>query len=148
MEQTNEQKTDYYVGIKLKPEELKVLEKLEDDTRIRARFAEKILADDFATEKVAAALIRCFVSFMTRARGDVLCTAKDNLEAYDKFLTNMLNDIVEDIKDGSVIYSRIFARHHKLLETTEADKIDLEAIMNEEKEKYYAEKKDNDPEAD
>lgn len=148
MEQKNKQNTDYYVGIKLKPEEVKVLEKLEDDTRIRARFAENILADNFATEKVAAALIRCFASFMSRGRGNVLCTAKDNLEAYDKFLTNMLNDIVDDIKDGSVIYCRIFTRYNKLMETTEADKIDLEAIMNEEKDKYYAEKKDNDPEAD
>lgn len=148
MEQKNEQKTDYYVGIKLKPEEVKVLEKLEDDTRKKAKFAEKILDDDWATEKVAAALIRCFVSFMSRGRGDVLFTAKDNLEAYDKFLTNMLNDIVEDIKDGSVIYSRILTRYNKLRETTKADKIDLEAIMNEEKDKYYAEKKDNDPEAD
>lgn len=148
MEQKNKQKVDYYVGIKIKPEELKVLEKLVDDTRIRASCAEKIFADDFATEKVAAALIRCFASFMSRGRGDVLCTARENLEAYDKFLTNLLNDIVEDIKDGSVIYSRIFTRYNKLMETTEADKIDLEAIMNEEKEKYYAEKKDNDPEAD
>ena len=147
MEQTNEQ-TSEYMGIKLEKGERKILGDLEANIITRACFAEKVLVGDLSTEKLAAVLIRCSIAFLSRGRGDVLLTAKENLELYDKFLKDLFEMAIKQIKDSSELYCRMRTRYNKLLETTEADKIDLEAIMNEEKDKYYAEKKNNDPEAD
>ena len=147
MEQNNKQQSEY-MGFNLEKGERKILEDLEVNTIKRACFAEKLLTGDLSTEKTAAVLIRCFISFMSRGRGDMFLTANENLEAYDKFLRNLFEVAIIQIKEGSEIYCRTRIRYDKLKETTEADKIDVEAIINEEREKYYAEKKDNDPEAD
>lgn len=147
MEQKNKQ-TSEFMAFTLDKGERKILEDLEVNTIKRACFAEKILTGNLSTEKVAAVLIRCFISFMSRGRGDVFLSAKENLETYDKYLQSLFEVAISQIKEGSEIYCRSRIRYDKLMETTEADKIDIEVIINEERDKYYAEKKDNDPEAD
>lgn len=147
----NVQTPDAYMGIKLKKEEIKILQKFEDDTRARARLVTKLMIGDLSDEKVAVALLRCFISIIVRARGDMLLSSAEDVDSFDTLLSSIFKKANLYIKEGSELYCRIVARCKELKMSDTVDEItqkDIDAIAKEETEKYYAEKKVNDPEAD
>ena len=151
MEQKNEQMTDAYMGIKLKKEEAEILQKFEHDTRARARLVTKLMIGDLSDEKVAVALLRCSISIIVKARGDMLHSSAEDVDSFDELLSNIFKKANLYIKEGSELYCRIFTRCKELKMSDTVDELtqkDINEIAKEETEKYYAEKKDNDPEAD
>ena len=151
MEQKNEQMTDAYMGIKLKKEEAESLQKFEDDTRARARLVTKLMIGDLSDEKVAVALLRCSISIIVKARGDMLHSSAEDVDSFDELVSNIFKKANLYIKEGSELYCRIFTRCKELKMSDTVDELtqkDINEIAKEETEKYYAEKKDNDPEAD
>ena len=151
MEQTKTINPDAYLGIKLEEEEAIILQKFEDDTRERARLVGKLISEDSSDEKVAVALIRCAIAFMSSARGDVLYSSAKDVESFDTLLSNIFKKANVYIKECSELYCRIYSRckDQKMSNMVDDEnRKKISAIAEEETEKYYAEKKDNDPEAD
>ena len=151
MEQTKTINPDAYLGIKLEEEEAIILQKFEDDTRERARLVGKLISEDSSDEKVAVALIRCAIAFMSSARGDVLYLSAKDVESFDALLSNIFKKADSYIKECSELYCRIYSRckDQKMSDMVDDEnRKKISAIAEEETDKYYAEKKDNDPEAD
>ena len=149
MEQTNKQTSEINKSPKLDPEEIAILDKFEEDIKKQARDLQDRLSD-MSAHKLASVLYKCFLSFMVEARATILCDEEQKLElkVFDVLLSRILKQAEEKIKDESEIIHRAFVRTEELEKTLQPDQIDEESIINEEADKYYAEKKDNDPEAD
>ena len=149
MEQTNKQTSEINKSPKLDPEEIAILDKFEEDIKKQARDLQDRLSD-MSAHKLASVLYKCFLSFMVEARATILCDEEQKLElkVFDVLLSRTLKQAEEKIKDESEIIHRAFVRTEELEKTLQPDQIDEESIINEEADKYYAEKKDNDPEAD
>ena len=149
MEQTNKQTSETNKSPKLDPEEIAILDKFEEDIKKQARDLQDRLSD-MSAHKLASVFYKCFLSFMVEARATILCDEEQKLElkVFDVLLSRTLKQAEEKIKDESEIIHRAFVRTEELEKTLQPDQIDEESIINEEADKYYAEKKDNDPEAD
>ena len=149
MEQTNKQQTETKQSPKVSPEEIAILDKFEEDIKKQARDLQDRLSD-MSAHKLASVFYKCFLSFMVEARATILCDAEQKLElkVFDVLMSRTLKQAEEKIKDESEIIHRAFVRTEELEKTLQPDQIDEESIINEEADKYYAEKKDNDPEAD
>ena len=149
MEQTNKQQSETNESGKVSPEEIAILDKFEEDIKKQARDLQGRLSD-MSAHKLASVFYKCFLSFMVEARATILCDAEQKLElkVFDVLMLRTLKQAEEKIKDESEIIHRAFVRAEELEKTLQPDQIDEESIINEEADKYYAEKKDNDPEAD
>ena len=149
MEQTNKQQTKANKSPILDPKEIAILDKFEEDIKKQARDLQDRLSD-MSAHKLASVFYKCFLSFMVEARATILCDAEQKLElrVFDVLLSRTLKQAEEKIKDESEIIHRALVRTEELEKTLKPEQIDEEAIINEEADKYYAEKKDNDPEAD
>ena len=152
MEQTNKQTSETNKSPKLDPEEIAILDKFEEDIKKQARDLQDRLSD-MSAHKLASVFYKCFLSFMVEARATILCDADQKLElkVFDVLLSKTLRQAEERIEDESEIIHRALVRAEELEKTLppeDVDQIDEEAIIKEEADKYYAEKKDNDPEAD
>ena len=149
MEQTNKQTSETNKSPKLDPEEIAILDKFEEDIKKQARDLQDRLSD-ISDIKLASVFFKCFGYFMIEARATILCDEEQKLElkVFDVLLSRTLKQAEEKIKDESEIIHRAFVRTEELEKTLQPDQIDEESIINEEADKYYAEKKDNDPEAD
>ena len=149
MEQTNKQQSETNKSPKVSPEEIAILNNFEEDIKKQARALQDSLSD-MSAHKLASAFYKSFLSFMVEARATILCDEEQKLElkVFDVLLSRTLKQAEEKIKDESEIIHRAFVRTEELEKTLQPDQIDEESIINEEADKYYAEKKDNDPEAD
>ena len=149
MEQTNKQQSETNESGKISPEEIAILDKFEEDIKKQARALQDSLSD-MSAHKLASVFYKCFLSFMVEARATILCDAEQKLElkVFDVLLSRTLKQAEEKIKDESEIIHRAFVRTEELEKTLQPDQIDEGSIIKEEADKYYAEKKDNDPEAD
>ena len=149
MEQTNKQQSETNKSPKVSPEEIAILDKFEEDIKKQARNLQGRLSD-MSAHKLASVFYKCFLSFMVEARATILCDAEQKLElkVFDVLLSRTLKQAEEKIKDESEIIHRAFVRTEELEKTLQPDQIDEGSIIKEEADKYYAEKKDNDPEAD
>ena len=149
MEQTNKQQSETNKSPKVSPEEIAILDKFEEDIKKQARDLQDRLSD-MSAHKLASVFYKCFLSFMVEARATILCDAEQKLElkVFDVLLSRTLKQAEEKIKDESEIIHRAFVRTEELEKTLQPDQIDEGSIIKEEADKYYAEKKDNDPEAD
>ena len=149
MEQTNKQQSETNESGKVSPEEIAILDKFEEDIKKQARDLQDRLSD-MSAHKLASVFYKCFLSFMVEARATILCDAEQKLElkVFDVLLSRTLKQAEEKIKDESEIIHRALVRAEELEKTLQPDQIDEGSIIKEEADKYYAEKKDNDPEAD
>lgn len=149
MEQKNKQTSETNKSPKLDPEEIAILDKFEEDIKKQARDLQGRLSD-MSAHKLASVFFKCFGNFMVEARATILCDEEQKLalKVFDVLMSRTLKQAEEKIKDESEIIHRAFVRTEELEKTLQPDQIDEEAIINEEADKYYAEKKDNDPEAD
>lgn len=149
MEQKNEQQTETNKSPKLDPEQIAILDNFEAEIKKQARALQDSLSD-MSAHKLASVFFKCFGNFMVEARATILCDEEPKLalKVFDVLLSRTLKQAEEKIKDESEIIHRAFVRTEELEKTLQPDQIDEEAIINEEADKYYAEKKDNDPEAD
>lgn len=149
MEQKNKQQTKANKSPNLDPKEIAILNNFEEEIKKQARALQDSLSD-MSAHKLASAFYKSFLSFMVEARATILCDEEQKLElkVFDVLLSRTLKQAEEKIKDESEIIHRAFVRTEELEKTLQPDQIDEEAIINEEADKYYAEKKDNDPEAD
>ena len=149
MEQTNKQQTETNKSPKVSPEEIAILDKFEEDIKKQARALQDSLSD-MSAHKLASVFYKCFLSFMVEARATILCDEEQKLElkVFDVLLSRTLKQAEEKIKDESEIIHRAFVRAEELEKTLQPDQIDEGSIIREEADKYYAEKKNNDPEAD
>lgn len=149
MEQTNKQQSETNKSPNLDPKEIAILNNFEEDIKKQARALQDSLSD-MSAHKLASVFYKSFLSFMVEARATILCDEEQKLElkVFDVLLSRTLKQAEEKIKDESEIIHRAFVRTEELEKTLQPDQIDEESIINEEADKYYAEKKDNDPEAD
>ena len=152
MEQKNKQQTETNKSPNLDPKEIAILNNFEEDIKKQARALQDSLSD-MSAHKLASGFYKCFLSFLVEARATILCDAEQKLElkVFDVLLSRTLKQAEEKIKDESEIIHRAFVKSEELEKTLHPDdkeQIDIESIINEEADKYYAEKKDNDPEAD
>ena len=149
MEQKNKQTSETNKSPNLDPKEIAILNNFEQDIKKQARALQDSLSD-MSAHKLASAFYKCFLSFMVEARATILCDAEQKLElkVFDVLLSRTLKQAEERIKDESEIIHRAFVRAEELEKTLQPDQIDEGSIIKEEADKYYAEKKDNDPEAD
>ena len=148
MEQ-NKQQTETNKSPNLDPKEIAILNNFEEDIKKQARALQDSLSD-MSAHKLASVFYKCFLSFMVEARATILCDAEQKLElkVFDVLMSKTLKQTEEKIKDESEIIHRAFVRTEELEKTLQPDQIDEGSIIKEEADKYYAEKKDNDPEAD
>ena len=149
MEQKNKQQTKANKSPILDPKEIAILNNFEEDIKKQARALQDSLSD-MSAHKLASVFYKSFLSFMVEARATILCDEEQKLalKVFDVLLSRTLKQAEEKIKDESEIIHRAFVRTEELEKTLQPDQIDEESIINEEADKYYAEKKDNDPEAD
>ena len=149
MEQKNNKQTETNKSDKISPEEIAILDKFEEDIKKQARDLQDRLSD-MSAHKLASAFFKCFGYFMIEARATILCDAeqKPALKVFDVLLSKTLRQAEKRIEDESEIIHRAFVRAEELEKTLSPDQIDEGSIIKEEADKYYAEKKDNDPEAD
>lgn len=149
MEQTNNKQTETNESGKISPEEIAILDKFEEDIKKQARDLQGSLSD-MSAHKLASVFYKCFLSFMVEARATILCDAEQKLElkVFDVLLSRTLKQAEERIKDESEIIHQALVRTEELEKTLQPDQIDEGSIIKEEADKYYAEKKDNDPKAD
>ena len=149
MEQTNKQTSETNKSPKVSPEEIAILNKFEEELTKQARELQGRLSD-MSAEKLAIVFFRRFVYFMIEGRATILSESEDKspLVVWDVMLSKTLKQGEQKIKDESEIIHRAFVRVEELEKTLKPEQIDEEAIINEEADKYYAEKKDIDPEAD
>ena len=149
MEQTNKQQSETNESGKISPEEIAILDKFEEDIKKQARDLQDRFSNKSA-HKLASVFFKCFGYFMIEARATILCDAeqKPALKVFDVLLSKTLRQAEKRIKDESEIIHRAFLRAEELEKTLQPDQIDEGSIIKEEADKYYAEKKDNDPEAD
>lgn len=149
MEQKNEQQSETNKSPKVSPEEIAILNNFEEEIKKQACALQDSLSD-MSAHKLASVFYKCFLSFMIEARATILCDEepKFELKVFDVLLSRTLKQAEEKIKDESEIIHRALVRAEELEKTLQPDQIDEESIINEEADKYYAEKKDNDPEAD
>lgn len=152
MEQTNKQKSETNKDCRLDPEQIAILNNFEEEIKKQARALQDSLSD-MSAHKLASVFYKCFLSFMVEARATILCDEEPKLElkVFDVLLSRTLKQAEERIKDESEIIHRAFVRIDELEKTLhpdDKDQIDEESIIREEADKYYAEKKNNDPEAD
>ena len=149
MEQTNKQTSETNKSPNLDPKEIAILNNFEVEIKKQARALQDSLSD-MSAHKLASVFYKCFLSFMVEARATILCDADQKLElkVFDVLLSRTLKQAEEKIKDESEIIHRAFVRVEELEKTLQPDQIDEGSIIRKEADKYYAEKKDNDPEAD
>lgn len=149
MEQTNKQKSETNECPKIDPEEKAILDKFGEELTKQARDLQGRLSD-MSAEKLASVFFRRFVYFMVEGRATILSESEDKfpLVVWDVLLSKTLRQAEKRIKDESEIIHRAFVRVEELEKTLKPDQIDEDSIIREEADKYYAEKKDNDPEAD
>ena len=149
MEQKNKQQTKANKSPILDPKEIAILDKFEEDIKKQARDLQDRLSD-MSAHKLASVFFKCFGYFMIEARATILCDEeqKPALKVFDVLLSKSLRQAEKRIEDESEIIHRALVRTEELEKTLQPDQIDEESIINEEADKYYAEKKDNDPEAD
>lgn len=149
MEQTNKQKSETNKDCRLDPEQIAILNNFEEEIKKQARALQDSLSD-MSAHKLASVFYKCFLSFMVEARATILCDEEQKLElkVFDVLLSRTLKQAEEKIKDESEIIHRALVRAEELEKTLQPDQIDEGSITREEADKYYAEKKDNDPEAD
>ena len=148
MEQ-NKQQTETNKSPNLDPEQIAILNNFEEEIKKQARALQDSLSD-MSAHKLASVFYKSFLSFMVEARATILCDEEQKLElkVFDVLLLRTLKQAEKRIEDESEIIHRAFVRAEELEKTLQPDQIDEEAIIKEEADKYYAEKKDNDPEAD
>ena len=149
MEQTNKQQTETNKSPKVSPEEIAILDKFEEDIKKQARDLQGRLSD-MSAHKLASVFFKCFGYFLIEARATILCDEEQKLvlKFFDVLLSKTLRQAEKRIEDESEIIHRAFVRAEELEKTLPPDQIDEGSIIKEEADKYYAEKKDNDPEAD
>lgn len=149
MEQKNKQQTKANKSPILDPKQIAILNNFEEEIKKQARALQDSLSD-MSAHKLASVFYKSFLSFMVEARATILCDEEQKLElkVFDVLMSKTLKQAEEKIKDESEIIHRAFVRTEELEKTLQPDQIDEESIINEEADKYYAEKKDNDPEAD
>ena len=149
MEQKNKQQSETQQSPKVSPEQIAILDNFEVEIKKQARALQDSLSD-MSAHKLASVFYKCFLSFMVEARATILCDAEQKLElkVFDVLLSRTLKQAEEKIKDESEIIHRVLVRAEELEKTLQPDQIDEGSIIKEEADKYYAEKKDNDPEAD
>lgn len=150
MEQTNkQQQSEINKSPKIDPEEKAILDKFGEELTKQARDLQGRLSD-MSAEKLASVFFGRFVYFMIEGRATILSEseAKSPLLVWDVLLSKTLNQGEEKIKDESEIIHRALVRAEELEKTLPPDQIDEDSIIREEADKYYAEKKDIDPEAD
>ena len=149
MEQTNKQTSETNKSPKLDPKEIAILDNFEEEIKKQARALQDSLSD-MSAHKLASVFYKSFLSFMVEARATILCDEEQKLElkVFDVLLSRTLKQAEEKIKDESEIIHRALVRAEELEKTLQPDQIDEGSIIKEEADKYYAEKKDNDPEAD
>lgn len=149
MEQTNKQTSETNKSPKVSPEQIAILDNFEVEIKKQARALQDSLSD-MSAHKLASVFYKCFLSFMVEARATILCDAEQKLElkVFDVLLSRTLKQAEEKIKDESEIIHKAFVRIDELEKTLQPDQIDEDSIIKEEADKYYAEKKNNDPEAD
>lgn len=149
MEQKNKQQTETNKSPNLDPKEIAILDNFEIEIKKQARALQDSLSD-MSAHKLASVFYKCFLSFMVEARATILCDTEQKLElkVFDVLLSKTLRQAEKRIEDESEIISRALMRAEELEKTLKPDQIDEEAIIKEEADKYYAEKKVNDPEAD
>ena len=149
MEQTNKQTSETNKSPNLDPKEIAIVNDFEVEIKKQARALQDSLSD-MSAHKLASVFYKCFLSFMVEARATILCDADQKLElkVFDVLLSRTLKQAEEKIKDESEIIHRAFVRVEELEKTLQPDQIDEGSIIRKEADKYYAEKKDNDPEAD
>ena len=149
MEQTNKQTSETNKSPNLGPKEIAILNNFEEDIKKQARVLQDSLSD-MSAHKLASVFFKCFGYFMIEARATILCDAeqKPALKVFDVLLSKTLRQAEKRIYDESEIIHRAFVRTEELEKTLQPDQIDEGSIIKEEADKYYAEKKDNDPEAD
>ena len=152
MEQQNNKQTETNEGCKISPEEIAILDNFEQELTKQARDLQGSLSD-MSAEKLASVFFGRFVYFMTEGRATILSESEERfaIKVWDLLLSRTLKQAEKKIKDESEIIHRSFVRVNELEKTLhpdDVDQIDEQAIINEEADKYYAEKKDNDPEAD
>ena len=149
MEQKNKQQTKANKSPNLDPKEIAILNNFEEDIKKQARALQDSLSD-MSAHKLASVFFKCFGYFMIEARATILCDEEQKLalKVFDVLLSRTLKQAEEKIKDESEIIHRAFVRTEELEKTLQPDQIDEGSIIKEEADKYYAEKKDNDPEAD
>ena len=148
MEQ-NKQQTETNKSHNLDPKEIAILNNFEEEIKKQARALQDSLSD-MSAHKLASVFYKSFLSFMVEARATILCDEEQKLElkVFDVLLLRTLKQAEERIKDESEIIHRALVRAEELERTLQPDQIDEGSIIKEEADKYYAEKKDNDPEAD
>lgn len=144
MEQKNKQQSETSKSPKVSPEEKAILDKFEKELTKQARELQGRLSD-MSAEKLASVFFGRFVYFMIEGRATILSESEDKfpLMVWDVLLSKTLNQGKEKIKDESEIIRRALVRAEELEKTLQPDQIDEEAIINEEADKYYAEKKRN-----
>ena len=149
MKQTNKQQSETNKSPILDPKEIAILDKFEEDIKKQARDLQGRLSD-MSAHKLASVFFKFFGYFMIEARATILCDAeqKTALKVFDVLLSRTLKQAEEKIKDESEIIHRALVRDEELEKTLKPDQIDEGSIIKEEADKYYVEKKDNDPEAD
>lgn len=149
MEQTNKQQSETQQSPKVSPEEIAILDKFEEKIKKQASDLQGSLSD-MSAHKLASVFFKCFCYFMIEARATILCDAEQKLElmVFDVLLSKTLRQAEKRIEDESEILHRVIVRAEELEKTLQPDQIDEDSIIKEEADKYYAEKKDNDPEAD
>ena len=148
MEQ-NKQQTETNKSPNLDPEQIAILNNFEEEIKKQARALQDSLSD-MSAHKLASVFYKSFLSFMVEARATILCDEEQKLElkVFDVLLLRTLKQAEKRIEDESEIIHRAFVRAEELEKTLQPDQIDEESIIKEEADKYYAKKKDNDPEAD
>ena len=141
MEQ-NKQQSETNKSPNLDPKEIAILNNFEEDIKKQARALQDSLSD-MSAHKLASVFYKSFLSFMVEARATILCDEEQKLElkVFDVLLSRTLKQAEEKIKDESEIIHRAFVRTEELEKTLQPDQIDEESIINEEADKYYAEKK-------
>ena len=149
MEQKNKQQTKANKSPILDPKQIAILNNFEEEIKKQARALQDSLSD-MSAHKLASVFYKSFLSFMVEARAEILCDEEPKLElkVFDVLLSRTLKQAEEKIKDESEIIRRALVRAEELEKTLQPDQIDEGSIIREEADKYYAEKKDNDPEAD
>ena len=149
MEQTNKQTSETNKSPKVSPEEIAILDMFEEDIKKQARDLQGRLSV-MSAHKLASVFFNCFGYFMIEARATILCDEEQKLalKVFDVLLIKTLRQAEKRIEDESEIIHRAFVSVEELEKTLQPDQIDEGSIIKEEADKYYAEKKDNDPEAD
>ena len=144
MEQQNKQQSETNMGSKIDPEEIAILNMFEEGLTKQARDLQGRLSD-MSAEKLASVFFRRFAFFMIEGRAEILSEAKEKfaVTVYDLLLSKTFKQAERTIKEKSEIIHRAHVRISELEKTLQPDQIDEEAILDEEEEKYYAEKKDN-----